>query len=171
MSGSNRVRVQRVLREAEGYLELGLPKQALDALERLKEPGTFRGHQLFLIGEALKNLGRFGDAAKALEEAADLWPSKVDIWLSLGWCYKRSGRLEHAISALERARHIDAEQAIVYYNLACYYSLSGQKARALDHLSRALSIEPDYRDMIGDESDFDPIRQDPDFQALTSIIV
>ncbi|MBS0209056.1 MAG: hypothetical protein JSS27_08900 [Planctomycetes bacterium] len=36
---------------------------------------------------------------------------------------------------------------------------------------RAIEIQPEYRDAIGDERDFDPLRADPDFQALTTIIV
>ncbi len=72
---------------------------------------------------------------------------------------------------LERAHEIAPQEPIIYYNLACYYSLNAQKQRALDYLSQALAMQPDYRDMIGEERDFDPLRSDPDFQALTSIIV
>jgi tetratricopeptide (TPR) repeat protein len=170
VSGSNRVRYQRILREAGGYLELGLPRNALDILSRMTEPGTFKGHKLYLTGEALRALERYGEASQVLEEASELTPSNIQVWLALGWCYKRSGRLDQAISALEHAREVDADQAIIHYNLACYWSLCGEKERALNCLSKAIQIEPNYRDLIGDESDFDPIRSDPDFQALTSML-
>jgi hypothetical protein len=49
--------------------------------------------------------------------------------------------------------------------------MSGEKNLALGHLSQALSIDPEYRRLVDEERDFDPIRSDPDFQALTSIIV
>ncbi len=171
MSGSNRVRYQRILREAEGYLELGMAASALTALARMKEPGSFLGHKLYLTGEALRSLERYAEAAMTLEQAMELAPSNIDGWLALGWCYKRSGRLDKAITALERAREVDAEKAIVHYNLACYWSLAGKKQWALDSLSRAINLQPDYRELINEESDFDPLRADPDFQALTSIIV
>jgi tetratricopeptide (TPR) repeat protein len=171
VSQSNRVRFQRILREAEGYLDLGMPRHALDVLARMREPGTFKGQKLYLNGEALRALGRFADACPLLEQAADLIPSKIEVWVALGWCYKRSGRLERAIEALQRGLEIEPNEAILYYNLACYWSLLGQKERALQSLSRALAIQPDYREMIGEESDFDPIRSDPDFQALTGINV
>jgi tetratricopeptide (TPR) repeat protein len=171
VSGSNRVRSQRILREADGYLELGLPQQALNSLDRMKEPTTFKGQKLYLTGEAFRAMQRYSEASDVLEESADLSPSNIQVWLALGWCYKRTGRLERAISALERAHEIAPQEPIIYYNLACYYSLTAQKQRALDYLSQALAMQPDYRDMIGDERDFDPLRSDPDFQALTSIIV
>jgi tetratricopeptide (TPR) repeat protein len=171
VSTSNRVRYQRILREAEGYLELNLPENALGALARMKEPGSFNGHKLYLTGEALRALERYSEAAQALEEATELNPSNISAWLALGWCLKRSGRLDQAIHALERARDVDSEQAIIHYNLACYWSLAGKKEPALESLSRAIALQPDYRELVGDETDFDPLRADPDFQALTSIIV
>jgi hypothetical protein len=32
-------------------------------------------------------------------------------------------------------------------------------------------MDPEFRDRIGDEPDFDPLRADPEFRALTEIIV
>jgi tetratricopeptide (TPR) repeat protein len=171
VSGSNRIRIQRVLREAEGYLELNMPQTALDLLSRITEPGTFRGQQLYWTGEALRALDRYDEAIVVLEQAADFLPSNIHVWLALGWCRKRSGRLDLAISALERAEEVSPEEAIVHYNLACYWSLAGKKQRALAYLSRAISIDSNYRDLIVDERDFDPIRSDPEFRALTEIIV
>lgn len=171
MSGSNRVRIQRVLREAEGYLELSMPQKALELLSRITEPGTFRGQQLYWTGEALRALERFPEAILVLEQAADLLPSNIHVWLAMGWCHKRAGRLDLAIAALERAEEVSPEEAIVHYNLACYWSLAGKKQRALAYLTRSIAIDSNYRDLIVDERDFDPIRSDPEFRALTEIIV
>lgn len=171
MSHSSRVRYQRLLREAEGYLELGLPHMAIAALERMDQPGTFKGAQLYLMGEALRAQGRFPEAIEALEASVDSTPSKIDIYVALGWCYKRTGRLDLAISALERALTIEPGEAILHYNLACYQSLAGNKTESLGQLAEALRIKADYRDMIGSETDFDPIRNDPEFQALLSVAV
>ena len=171
MSSSNRVRVQRVLREAEGYLELSMPQTALDLLSGIKDPGTFRGQQLYLSGEAYRAMERYAEAVVALEQASDLIPSKLDVWLALGWCRKRSGRIDLAIEALERAEEISPGEALIQYNLACYWSLAGKKQRALKYLSRAISADSHYRDLLVDEPDFDPIRSDPEFRALIEIIV
>jgi hypothetical protein len=53
--------------------------------------------------------------------------------------------------------------------LACYLSLAGDKGRALRHLARALELDAEYRALADAESDFDPIRSDPDFQALLGL--
>ncbi len=107
----------------------------------------------------------------ALEAAAQLDPENIHIALALGWCYKRVGRLDLAIESLERILEYDNGNGIIFYNLACYWSLAGGKSHALDYLTQAFALNPDYRDMVGSESDFNPLRNDPDFQALTSIIV
>ena len=39
------------------------------------------------------------------------------------------------------------------------------------HLANALDIDGNFRDLVGDEPDFDPIRSDPDFKALVQVIV
>lgn len=169
-----RLRYSQILKEAEGYLELQLPEQALAALERAGEGGTFRGHVLYLRGEALRSLARYPEAIEALQEAADRSPSNVSIGLALGWCYKRTGRIDLAIEALEEALGADPDPpatALLHYNLACYWSLAGKKERALSCLARAIAMDAHYRDLVGDETDFDPIRSDPDFRDLVSVIV
>lgn len=170
VAGGYRLRMQRTLREAEGYLELGMAQTALDLLARVTEPGTFRGQQLYLTGEALRALERYEEALIALTEAADLSPSNIHVWLALGWCRKRTGRLDLAIDALERAEEASPEEAIVHYNLACYWSLAGKKQLALRYLSRAISLDAQFRNLLDSESDFDPIRAEPEFQALIALI-
>lgn len=167
MSVSNRVRLQKILREAQGYLELRLPQHALDVLERVQDAGTFRAHVLYLRGEALRALERYAEAVEPLEQAGDLAPSNYNIWLALGWCYKRIGRIDLALAALKRAEEVAPDEAVIQYNLACYYSLAENKQPALYHLRRALRLEPGYAELTARESDFDPLRADPDFQALT----
>ena len=170
VAGGYRVRVQRTLREAEGYLELGMAQTALELLARVTQPGTFRGQQLYLTGEALRALDRHEEAVAALTEAADLQPSNLHVWLALGWCRKRTGRLDLAIDALERAEEVSPQEAIVHYNLACYWSLAGKKQLALSYLSRAVSLDGQFRNLIDGESDFDAIRSEPEFQALIALI-
>jgi tetratricopeptide (TPR) repeat protein len=84
----------------------------------------------------------------------------------LGWCYKRTGRLSQAIEALRTAVSAEPGEALLHYNLACYWSLAGDKRLSLRYLARSLAIDPSYRLLIDGETDFDPIRSDPEFQKL-----
>jgi tetratricopeptide (TPR) repeat protein len=181
------IRRQQILREAEGYLELiavvssqwplapsvrdRLAQRALDALARLGRRSRRRAHARYLVGQALRVMERHVEAITPLEEAAELDPDNIHIWLELGWCHKRSGRLDLAIQALEEALTVDNREAIVHYNLACYWSLASNAKLALAYLARAFDLDADYRDLVADEPDFDPIRNHPEFLALTSVTV
>lgn len=187
MSDPNRIRRQQILREAEGYLDLitvfgsrwpcrpdirdQVAERVLATLDRVSNPGGLRAHILFLRGQALRTMERYSDAVRPLREAADLEPENFHIRLSLGWCYKRVKRLDLAIQALEEALEINSDHAILHYNLACYWSLAGNVKLACSYLSQAFELQPDYRDLVGSERDFDPIRKHPYFQSLTSVIV
>lgn len=167
MSRIIRDRIKRQFEEAEGYLELNLPARALEVLERRADWATMQFEASQVAGEALKMLGRHREALKPLEVAARLRPGDLAVAMALGWCYKRTHRLAQAIDALERAAQYHPEDGLVRYNLACYWSLAGNASKALDELATALEIEPFLRTLIPDESDFDPLRGNPDFERLT----
>ena len=62
---------------------------------------------------------------------------------------------------------IDRDSGITHYNLACYLALLQETEMALIHLARAIEIDPVYRELALNESDFDPIRDDPGFKDKT----
>ena len=171
MTAKHRVRLRRILTETEGYLELGMPQHALDTLDRLGGTKCFNSRAFYLKGESLRQLDRYREAVGPLRRAAEIAPSNLHVWLALGWCYKRLGHIHRAIFAMEEAIVVEPNEAIAHYNLACYLSLSGEKAQAVVQLTEALLLDPDYREMVDDEPDFDPIRSDAQFRAITSIIV
>jgi tetratricopeptide (TPR) repeat protein len=163
------IRRKQIERQAEGYLELGMPQHALDNLDRLGGDESLGPRGLFLRGEALKELDRYQEAVGALKKATEAMPGSVDLLLLLGWCYKRTGRIELAIGAIEQGLEYEPDRALLHYNLACYLSLAGQKTPALAHLSRAFELDAEFRALVDREPDFDPIRSDPDFQAILGL--
>ncbi|MBW3595931.1 MAG: tetratricopeptide repeat protein [Planctomycetes bacterium] len=187
MSTHDRIRRQQVLREAEGYLELlsaaperlaasslvrhRLARRVLKTLERVEFTGPRKAQQLYLQGLALRAMDLFGQAIRPLEQSAEIDPENLHVWLALGWCYKRVGRLDLAIQSLEEAAEVDSDAAIVYYNLACYWSLASNVKHAVHYLRIAFDLDPNYRDLVDAEPDFDPIRRHPGFQAVREVIV
>lgn len=166
MPSLERLSLRRVVTEAEGYLELGMPEHALRTLQRRGSlvHGDARGS--YLLGESLRLLRRYREAVLPLERSLALIPDDIHVCLALGWCLKRIDRLDDAIAALELALEYEPNEAILHYNLACYWSLARNRRRALQHLAHALEIDGNCRDLIPDEADFDPLRNDPLFQSL-----
>jgi tetratricopeptide (TPR) repeat protein len=94
-------------------------------------------------------------------------PTGFEIWAPLHPLYESGQYAE----AAERGRELveaHPDYPILLYNLACCESLAGQTADAIEHLR--LSIERSerfpFRDLAKDESDFDPIRDEPAFKEL-----
>ena len=165
----NRILLCRAIEEAEGYTELGMTEHALRALQRRGALVHGDGRACYLLGETLRELARYEEALAPLERSADLIPDDIHVLLALGWCYKRTGQLGKAIDALERAVKIDHSEAVLHYNLACYWSLARNRTLALRYLSRALEIDTNFRDLVPDEPDFNPLRHDPEFRQLTGV--
>ena len=104
----------RRLMAAEGYLELGMPGQALRELDKVSDPGSLTASYSFLRGESLKRIGRYSEAIKPLQYAADLLPiphSQLP-WKSLGACYRESGQNDLAETAERTADEIASEANI-----------------------------------------------------------
>lgn len=174
-----------VLRRASGYLELGellvdgesappaparrLLERALEELGQLPAAERYASGPSLVEGEALRALGQWQAALEPLTRAAE-GRGQLEAWLGIGWCQKRLGRLDLAIEALGRGLEAFPNEALLLYNLACYHSLAGDVPAAVDHLTRAISIDARFRDLTGAEHDFDAIREDPRFVAVTTVI-
>lgn len=161
-------RLQRTRREAEGYLELGMPDHALRSLERHQQLILSDARGCYLQGEALREMRDYRAAIGPLNRSLELIPDDIHVWMALAWCYKRVGHVEDAIDALERAIDVEPGNAILHYNLACYWSLAQNPRRALHYLANALDIDGNFRDFVHDEPDFDPLRHDPVFLDMTT---
>ena len=166
MSRSSGDLTRRKLNEAEGYLDLGLPRHALQILESRSDWPSLNFEACLIKGESLRRLEQFRDAIGPLETAASLRPGDTRVALALGWCYKRTSRLAQAIDSLERARRHHPDNPLLHYNLACYWSLAGNATRALGELHAALRLDPDLRARLADEPDFRLLRGNPDFDQL-----
>ena len=126
---------------------------------------------LFLKGQACRTANQPNKAIQYLSQSSKLDPDNSHTYLALAWCYKRTGQLGLAIEVMKSAVELDSDSAIAHYNLACYWALSQQVKLAVLYLSNAFDLNPDYRDYVDKESDFDAIREDPDFVASLDVIV
>jgi len=159
----------RSIREAEGYLELGIYRHALDTLERTEHRELLGFQDSYLAGEALRGLGRHEEALAMYEQSAELDPENVELYVAMGTCHKRLGDIDVAIEVLEDALIVEPGNSIVLYKLACYWSLARRPRRSLSFLTRALDRDWQLSAMLAAEPDFDPIRNHPRFRSLSEI--
>ena len=92
-------------------------------------------------------------------------PVGWELWAPLRPLYEAG---QYADAADRGRALIDAhpEYALLFYNLACCESLAGRTTDALEHLRRAIDLSEQFRSYAKNDSDFDPIRDEPAFQEL-----
>ena len=60
----------------------------------------------------------------------------------------------------------NSNDAEAHYDQACVYFLKGEKTLATEALQKAIALDQKYIEMSKTDSDFDNIRESPEFQAL-----
>ena len=163
-------RCEKLVSAAEGYITLEMFTHALASLAEIREAGEMAFRVEFLRGDVLRTLERHSEALAAFDRAFVIKPDDVDLLMAMAWCYKRTNQLPRAITSMEQAYRISPKVPVILYNLSCYWSLAGNKAQSLSWLGRALRMDRSLRNLIDDETDFNPLRNDPDFRMIVSAV-
>jgi hypothetical protein len=94
-------------------------------------------------------------------------PSGFEVWAPLGALYRAGNYAEAADRGLELVK-AHPEYPMLVYNVACCESLAGRTDEAIEHLRMAIDRTARIRAFAAEDSDFDPIREDPAFRELVS---
>jgi tetratricopeptide (TPR) repeat protein len=120
-------------------------------------PGVKRTAFAEEVGTTIVALG--GTPGKAY--APDGW----ELWAPIRPLYE-AGDYAEVADRLRVVVDAHPQYAELFYNLACCESLAGGTTDAVDHLRRAIEMSERFRALAKDDSDFDPIRDEPAFKEL-----
>ena len=90
--------------------------------------------------------------------------------VNLGVAYAGQGKYDLAIEFFNKALSINPDLALAHYNLACVYSLEDEKKLSLEFLQKAIDFEEKWIQAAKTDSDFDNIRESPEFQELINSV-
>jgi tetratricopeptide (TPR) repeat protein len=92
----------------------------------------------------------------------------VSGWERFAPFFQHYGREEFdkAILELEQLIATNPDDGGALYNLACVRSRLGEADQAVENLRRSIELEDRFRELARNDSDFDPIRDRAEFQAL-----
>jgi tetratricopeptide (TPR) repeat protein len=88
-----------------------------------------------------------------------------ELWAPLAPAYE-AGEYAEVADRLRALVAAAPQYPMLVYNLACCESRCGRTSDALDHLRRAIEMSEEFRGSAKDDSDLDPIRNEPAFQQL-----
>jgi TolB-like protein/Flp pilus assembly protein TadD len=118
-------------------------------------------------------LGRTAEAEASLrrglqvvEKHLELNPDDARALYLGGIALVQIGDIPRALEWAGRALALDSEDSGVLYNVACVKALAGQKDEALDCLDKAIRNGFGHREWLDNDTDLDPLRSDPRFEAL-----
>jgi tetratricopeptide (TPR) repeat protein len=80
--------------------------------------------------------------------------------------YFATKEYDKAMEVLAKALEEHPDEATLLYNLACAESMAGQTGDALEHLRQSVEREERFRELARTDTDFDPLRADPEFQQI-----
>ena len=122
-------------------------------------PETFRtavavedGTIVFVVG---------GSVGEAFEAGG--WDS-----FALADTYRQAGRLDEGKAIMRQLIAEKPDHWAVHYNAGCFEALAGDSDAAFEHLHRAKELDEggESADYFREDSDLDPLRDDPRFQEL-----
>jgi len=90
----------------------------------------------------------------------------AEVWETVQPIYE-AGKYAEAADRGRELLEAHPDNSMLLYNVACAESLAGRTADALEHLARAVERWDGARAMASEDSDFDPIRDEPAFRELT----
>ena len=92
-------------------------------------------------------------------------PVGFELWAPVGPLYQ-SGKYAEAADQARPIAEAHPEYPLLLYNLACCESLAGRKEAAIEHLRIALERTDRVRSFAAEDSDLDPLREEPGFREL-----
>jgi quercetin dioxygenase-like cupin family protein len=120
------------------------------------EPGTKRGA---IATEPKTTVVAFG-AKPGVPHEISGWEG---IFVAFG--HLRNGNEEEGRKAMAAAIADKPDAWQGYFNAACFEALTGNRDASLEHLRRAIELDPRAGELAKTDSDFDSLRDDPEFPA------
>jgi serine/threonine protein kinase/cytochrome c-type biogenesis protein CcmH/NrfG len=159
------------------YFAAGRYEEAAALTERAIEFNGDDYNMYIPYRQAYMQLGRIKEAEpmtermiKVLRQQLELVPEDVRARVLLATNLAYSGQdTDESIRHLQTAVALRPGDSNTLYNAACTYGVLGKKAEALDALRKAFAAGFGNRNWAAKDSDFNCLRDDPEFQKLVGL--
>ena len=151
----------RTLHAACGWLDLGLPEEALEELRGLNARDRMRCPALEVKLSAEMMAERWNAGADTGRLLCMREPKEPRFFIDAACCLHETGDTLAARNWLMTGPSVLIDDPQFHYNIACYHAVLGEEKRAISHLDRAISM---------DESLLEQARRDNDLADLAGCL-
>lgn len=128
---------------ALGFLELGMPEDAIAELDDLPADSAELSPALHLKVDALFRLKNWTAAAEICLPMLEREPSDPGWWIQAAYAQRRASSIEEAEIILRSGLQGHPRNVLIRYNLACYTCVQERFTEACTLLAQVFAEDPD----------------------------
>jgi len=149
--------IQRHLRAAIGFIELGLLEDAVSELESLSPEDRGRSSVLALRVEIYRTAGNWSLMEAVARELWKRHPDEPVYWTNLAWAVRRLDTLVAARDILVEAVERFPGDAMSHFNLGCYSCQLGDIEQAKMRVGKAIELDAKFKLLAIDDPDLESL--------------
>ena len=142
-------------RRALGFLELGMPEDAIAELDELSVSSSLALH---LRVDALFRLENWEEASAICLPMTEQEPGDPGWWIQAAYSQRRARSIESAETILRKALRHHPRHGLILYNLACYACVQDRPEEARELMEEAIAVDAGQTLAMGEK--------DPDLAAI-----
>ena len=119
-------------------------------------------------GNVLGKLGKYDQAIGCYDTVLKIKPDYTVCILNKGLALHYLGRFDLALSCYDKILEKTPDSPSALYHKACTKSLQSDIEQALELLEKAILLDPEYARKASQDKDFDALRDNSKFKALTA---
>jgi adenylate cyclase len=159
------------------YSSQGNFHKAIEMYKKAREVNPLDYQSMMFLGQAFASLGQKHDEMKArvasielIERHMEMNPHDTRALCIAANQLSNVGEFARGEKMAEEALVRGKDEPLVLYNIACFFSVKGDTDRAIELLEDAVQKGWGDKAWLETDSDLDPVRKDPRFQALLDAI-
>ena len=149
--------LRKLLMAADGYLYLGMPRDALKELDRIDDTEQMHSSVLRTRIRVLLHMKKWKAAAELSRQGLEKYPNENELMVQRAFALHKLRKGSLAAKVLLTAPDWIRRTGILHYNLACYEAQLGSVSTARQCIRAAIKINSSFKKNAS---------TDPDLQRL-----
>jgi tetratricopeptide (TPR) repeat protein len=150
---------ERIIRAAEGYLELRMFSEVWRELHSLPAEHLGSKEVLIIFLHSLMGERRWEDALTVARRIRSERPEEPDGVIHEAYCLHELGNTREALDLLLKGPSSLRERPVFFYNAGCYYAQLGEVTEAIQMLQKSFAMDESLKKSAKQDSDLAGLKE------------